>query len=139
MARAALATPVRVVLGDCHEVFAHGLRRHLGHGQGFKVVGRASDGVELVAMAADLQPDLVLIDAELPGVGSVEATRRIREADPAVAVLIMTSPESRLDYARAEEAGAAGFLRKDIFAERFVTAIPAVSAVVSAFAEIPTL
>jgi DNA-binding NarL/FixJ family response regulator len=139
MARAAYATPVRVVVGDCHEVFAHGIRRHLKDERRFVVVGRASDGAELVAMAEDLQPDLVLVDAELPGVGTVEATRRITAADPSVAVVIMTSPGSRLDYAAAEEAGAAGFLRKDISAERFVTAIPAVSDVVSALAQIPTL
>jgi two-component system nitrate/nitrite response regulator NarL len=136
MSRAASASPVRVLLGDSHELFVHGLRRLLGPPERVEVVGSAEDGAELITKAAELHPDLILVDAELPGVDPVEAIRGVRAAAPEARVLVMTTPGSSLDTVAAEKAGAAGFLRKDLSAAHVVTAVPAVAAVVSALAEL---
>lgn len=82
---------------------------------GFEVVGEAENGEDAVAMAADLRPDLVLMDVQMPGIDGLEATRRIRQLDPAPRVLVMSTHESGSYEEPALAAGAIGFIPKSAF------------------------
>lgn len=102
---------VRILLCDDHAVVRAGLLALLGSVDGIEVVGEAGSGEEAVAMAAKLEPDVVLMDLQLgSGIDGVEATRRI--ASPRVHVLVLTTYDTDADITRAIEAGATGYLLK---------------------------
>ncbi|WP_086819391.1 response regulator transcription factor [Allokutzneria sp. NRRL B-24872] len=103
---------VRVLLADDHPVVRAGLRDMLSVDPGIEVVGECSDGAEAARMAAELRPDLVLMDLRMPGTDGVAATAKIVAAGSAK-VLVLTTYDSDRDILRAIEAGAAGYLLKD--------------------------
>ena len=107
--------PVRVLIVDDQEPFRLAARMVVDVTDGFEVVGEAETGEDGVAMAADLAPDLVLMDVNLPGIDGLEATRQILGADgPPVVVLLSTYEEG--EYApRAAECGAASYIPKAVF------------------------
>jgi DNA-binding NarL/FixJ family response regulator len=80
---------------------------------GVEVVGTAADGEEALALAAKLRPDVVLMDLRMPGIGGVEATRRLRAADPSVSVIVLTTYADDQSVVGALRAGAVGYLTKD--------------------------
>jgi DNA-binding NarL/FixJ family response regulator len=89
--------PVRVLVVDDQERFRHAAAAVVASMEGFDVVGSAATGEDSVAVAAELQPDLVLMDINLPGIDGIEATRRLRALDrPPVVVLLSTYEQS--DY-----------------------------------------
>jgi DNA-binding NarL/FixJ family response regulator len=133
MGTAPAAEAIRVLLVDDNRLFVEALRTTLSSDQRVEVVGVAFDGREAIRLAAELSPDVVLMDVDMPVMSGIEATRRICEADPDVQVLIVTGSESRLDSSRAREAGAAAFIRKDGSAAQLVEAIPEVSTLLLAF------
>ena len=92
-----------------------------------EIVGEAGDGVEAVDRAADLQPDVVLMDVRMPGVGGIEATRRIRNAHPATKVVMLTVSEDEDDLFAAVRAGATGYLLKEVSIEEVAEAVRAVA------------
>lgn len=104
--------PIRLVLADDHRMLRDGLRRSL-EDEGFEVVGEASDGHEAVDLAAQLRPDLVLMDVTMPSCDGVEATRRIHAATPEVRVVMLTMHADREVLQAAIAAGASGYLVKD--------------------------
>jgi DNA-binding NarL/FixJ family response regulator len=114
---------IRVVLADDQDLVRTGFRMILESEPGIEVVGQASDGEQAVQVAQRLQPDLVLMDIQMPGVDGLTATRRILGATPDVRVLILTTFE-RDDYIfDAVRAGASGFLLKNAPPEDLIRAV----------------
>ena len=104
---------IRLILVDDHPVVRHGIRGMLEAEPDLTVVGEASSGPEGVALAAELRPDIVLMDLRMPGGDGVEATARIVATVPGARVIVLTTYESDRDILRAIEAGAGGYLLKD--------------------------
>lgn len=104
---------IRLILVDDHPVVRHGIRGMLEAEPDLTVVGEASSGPEGVTLAAELRPDIVLMDLRMPGGDGVEATARIVATVPGVRVVVLTTYESDRDILRAIEAGAGGYLLKD--------------------------
>jgi DNA-binding NarL/FixJ family response regulator len=104
---------VRVLIADDHQLYARATGRVLGLYDWLDVVGFAGNGKEAVALAEELQPDLILIDLNMPVMDGIEATRLIRERS-SVPVLMLTASDTPADVARAREAGATRFLPKTI-------------------------
>lgn len=104
-----------VLLVDDHPVVRSGLRTVLDTGDEVHIVGEAATGEEAVTLAAHLRPDLVLCDLRLgKGIDGIETTARLRALDPAPAVLILTTFDRDAEILGAIEAGAAGYLLKDV-------------------------
>jgi DNA-binding NarL/FixJ family response regulator len=117
------ATPaVRVLIADAQALVRAGYRALLESGGRVRVVGEASSGEEAVAAASRLRPDVVLLDATLPGLNSVEATSRIL-ATPGIAVMLLTASEQDERIFAALRAGARGLLVKDTEPAELVRAI----------------
>jgi DNA-binding NarL/FixJ family response regulator len=105
---------IRVLLADDHPVVRTGLTGMLAGEAGLEIVGEAGSGEEALAMARALRPDVILMDLRMPGGDGVTATRRIRAELPGTAVLVLTTFDTDADILRAVEAGAAGYLLKDL-------------------------
>jgi len=104
---------IRVVVVDDHPLVRQGLRSLVDQAEGVEVVEEAADGERGVAAAALHRPDVVLMDLSMPGIGGVEATRRIVTADPSVHVVVLTSVPDASSVREALAAGAVGYLLKD--------------------------
>jgi DNA-binding NarL/FixJ family response regulator len=102
-----------VLLADDHDVVRRGLGALLQGAAGFSVVGAATDGAEAVALAAEHDPDVVLMDLSMPGMDGIEATRRLTSERPDVRVVVLTSFSDRERILDALDAGAVGYLLKD--------------------------
>ena len=120
---------VRVVLVDDHALMRQGIRTILSAQAGIEVVGEAASGEAAVEVVARTRPDVVCMDVEMPGIGGLEATRRLlAEPGTAAQVLVLTTFE-REDYlVAALEAGASGFLLKNSPPERLVAGVRALAA-----------
>jgi DNA-binding NarL/FixJ family response regulator len=108
---------IRVLLADDHGVIRDGLGRLIGGLEDVELIGTAADGTEAIERAAALEPDVVLMDLDMPNVDGIEATRRISASQPGVAVLVLTAFSDRGRILGALEAGACGSLLKDAAAE----------------------
>jgi DNA-binding NarL/FixJ family response regulator len=104
---------IRVMLAEDHNLVRAGLADLLSNVPDFEVVGAAADGAEAVTLAAQLRPEVVLMDLLMPEVDGIEATRRIVRTDPNVQVVVLTSFSDRARIIEALDAGAVGFLLKD--------------------------
>jgi DNA-binding NarL/FixJ family response regulator len=116
---------IRVLLADDHPVVRAGLTGMLAAEPDLTVVGEAASGDEAVALAARLRPDVVLMDLRMPAGDGVSATARIRAALPETRVLVLTTYDTDADILRAVEAGAAGYLLKDLPRAELAAAIRA--------------
>ncbi|WP_042389293.1 response regulator [Streptacidiphilus melanogenes] len=116
---------IRLLIVDDHPIVRDGLRGIFDQDPDFEVVGEAGDGAEGVERALALTPDVVLLDLRMPGMGGVEAIRRLRERAPAIRVLVVTTYDSDADVLPAVEAGATGYLLKDAPREELVRAVRA--------------
>jgi len=116
---------IRVLLADDHGVIRDGLGRLISSLEDIELVGTASDGVEAVALAAELAPDVVLMDLEMPRLDGIEATRQVLADHPRTAVLVLTSFSDRPRILGAIEAGACGYLLKDVAADEVAEGIRA--------------
>jgi DNA-binding NarL/FixJ family response regulator len=104
---------VRILIADDHRLFAETLMAVLGEDERVDVVGIAEDGQEAVELAAELQPDVVLMDLKMPVIDGFEATRRIRETGLDTQILILTGTDQEIGSEDAAVAGASGYLRKE--------------------------
>lgn len=120
--------PVRVLLVDDHPMFLEGMRLVLTSEAGIDVVGEAMDGNDAVVAALDLQPDVVVMDLNLPGQRGIDATRQIVAASPHIAVLVLTMFDDDDSVFAAMRAGARGYLLKGAARGQVVRAIVAASA-----------
>jgi two-component system, NarL family, nitrate/nitrite response regulator NarL len=118
-----LDAPLRLVIVDDEPLFVEMLEAMLAAEVDIEVVATAADGEEAVRLAAELDPDLVLMDISMPIMDGIEATRVIRRADPDACVLILTGGSNVAEIDRARMAGAAGYLTKDRIAGELVSEI----------------
>ena len=119
---------IRVLLVDDHEVVRRGLRALLDAQDGIEVVGEAGSAKDAVRQVGFNSPDVVMMDVRLPDGSGVEATRRIRQRFPDVAVLILSSFADQEALVSSIEAGASGYLLKRVDTEAIVDAVRAVGA-----------
>ena len=126
---------IRVLLVDDHTLFRSGVRALLQHDARFDVVGEASDGAAGADLALRLRPDVVLLDLHMPGESGVATLSRILAGWPQAAVIMLTVSEDAEDLATALEAGARGYLIKNIDAEYLGRAIERAAAGESVLAE----
>ncbi len=108
-----MSAPIRVLVVDDQRVVREGLTMLLGLLEGLEVAGSAADGEEALAQVAALQPDLVLMDLNMPRVDGIEATRRIAAEHPHVPVVVLTTYTDQERVLAALRAGARGYLTKD--------------------------
>lgn len=118
-----MANPIRLIIADDHPVVREGLRAVLDSEPDVEVVGEAADGGEVLELIGSLEPDLVLMDLQMPDLDGVAATRRIRRDHDGIEVLILTTYDTDADITRAVAAGATGYLLKDASREELMQAI----------------
>jgi DNA-binding NarL/FixJ family response regulator len=114
---------IRVAIADDHAVVRHGLAQLLSTFAAVELVGEAADGEGAVALCERERPDVVLMDLEMPGVDGIEATKRIKAQQPDIAVVVLTSFSDRERILQAIDAGAAGYLLKDVEPAELLKAI----------------
>ncbi|WP_374010756.1 response regulator [Leifsonia sp. LS-T14] len=120
--------PIRILLVDDQQLVRLGFRMVLEAEPGLAVVGEAADGAEAVRLAAELRPDVVLMDVRMPVLDGIEATRRIVATDPAARIIVLTTFDLDEYAFGGLRAGASGFLLKDARPDELVAAVRAVSA-----------
>ena len=118
---------ISVLLADDQPLLRRGFRMILEAEEGLTIAGEAGDGAEAVELARRRKPDVVLMDIRMPGTDGIEATRRITAADPAVRVLVLTTFDLDEYAFGALQAGASGFLLKDVRPGELVAAVRTVA------------
>jgi DNA-binding NarL/FixJ family response regulator len=118
---------IRILIADDHPLFRDGLRVLLESVPDMQVLGEATAGDEVITQARALQPDLILMDIQMPGTNGIEATRRILQTSPHIRVLILTMFEDDESVFAAIRAGARGYLLKGAVQEETLRAIRAVA------------
>ena len=126
---------ISVLLVDDHTLFRSGVRSLLQRHPRFDVVGEAADGVDGVKRALQLQPDVILLDLNMPGMSGVETLQLILQDRPGTAVIMLTVSEEAEDLAAALQAGARGYLIKNIDADYLIRAVERAAAGESVLAE----
>lgn len=119
-------SPIRILLADDHAVVRAGLRMLLSADAELQIVGEAETGAEALRLAAELEPDVVLMDISMPDLNGIEATRRIKAAHPDIAVLALTMHEDDQYFFEMLAAGASGYVPKRAAPNDLITAIHAV-------------
>ena len=119
---------IRILVVDDHPVLRDGLVAILSTQAGFEVVGEAETGREAVLLAAELQPDIVMMDLEMPGMDGVEALKQMRDRDPDVHVIVFTAYDTDDRIVAALQAGAQGYLLKGAPRDQVFEAIRVVNA-----------
>ncbi|HWH71482.1 MAG TPA: response regulator transcription factor [Candidatus Sulfotelmatobacter sp.] len=118
---------VRVLLADDHAIVRFGLRELISTEPGYDVVGEAASGPEAVRMAAELKPDIVVMDVRMPDGDGIEACREIRSSRPETKVLFLTSFNEDESLMGAIMAGASGFLLKQLGTHSLVSALDTIA------------
>lgn len=113
---------MRILLVDDNRLLIEGLRNLLT-AHGIEVVGVASDGIEAIAQAESLHPDLVLMDIRMPNCNGLEATRRILANQPEIKIVVLTTSAEDQDLFESIKAGACGYLLKSISGDAFIDAL----------------
>jgi DNA-binding NarL/FixJ family response regulator len=124
--RPATGAPIRVLIADDHPVVRQGLGALISSLAGFEVVGEAADGESAVRECQLVRPDAVIMDISMPGMGGLEATRRIATAVPSVAVLVLTMHDDDDTVFSAMQSGARGYLLKGAGQDEIADALRAV-------------
>jgi DNA-binding NarL/FixJ family response regulator len=121
-----MSAPLKLLLVDDHAIVREGLRALLGQSDDLAIVGEASNGNDAVAEARRLRPDVVLMDLKMPGLPAADAIRAIRAFEPGTQVLVLTSYAEEPQVAAVLEAGALGYVLKDVAAAELASAIATV-------------
>jgi DNA-binding NarL/FixJ family response regulator len=117
---------IRILLAEDHIIVREGTRELLQREPDIEVVGEASDGEESVRLAEKLKPDVVIMDISMPKLNGIEATKQIKSIVPTTAVLILTAYDNEQYIMALLEAGAAGYLLKNVRGNQLVDAVRAV-------------
>jgi DNA-binding NarL/FixJ family response regulator len=118
-----MAGPFKILLADDHVMFRQGVKRIIEGMEGVKVVGEASDGLELLRLLREINPHLVIMDISMPNLRGLEATREIKAFDAEVKILILTMHKDREYLYHALTAGAEGYLLKEDADQELISAI----------------
>jgi DNA-binding NarL/FixJ family response regulator len=116
---------IRVLIADDQSLFREGLRTLLSTRPEVEVVAEAANGLEALAMTAQVQPAVVLMDLQMPEMDGIQATARMRDRYPDIPVLVLTTFDDDANLFGALRAGAAGYLLKDVSSETLVAALQA--------------
>jgi DNA-binding NarL/FixJ family response regulator len=119
--------PTRILIADDHSHFRDGLRALLLSATDIEVAGEARDGEEAMRLASRLQPDVILMDLNMPGMGGIEATRRILHTSPHISVLVISMYEDDDSVFAALKVGARGYLLKGALKAEILRAIRSVT------------
>lgn len=122
-----MTSRVRVLIADDHPMVREGLGAMLGTQPDFEIVGFAGMGHEVLLITQETHPDVILMDLRMPDMDGATATAKLREVAPAVRVLVLTTYDSDADIVRAVEAGAVGYLLKDVPHEALFQAVRGVA------------
>lgn len=114
---------IKVLLIDDHELVRMGIKRLLQDVQGFKVVGVGGSGEEAVQLAKELVPDVVIMDVNMPGIGGLEATRKMIRHNPDIKILALTIYEDEPYPSRLLQAGASGYITKGCDPDEMIRAV----------------
>lgn len=117
---------IKVLVVDDHDLVRTGISRMLGDQDGIRVVGEARSGEDAIEMVRDLSPDVVLMDIKMPGMGGLEATRRMMRQDDGLRVIAVTVCEAEPFPSRLMQPGAAGYISKGADLEEMTRAIKVV-------------
>jgi DNA-binding NarL/FixJ family response regulator len=117
----------RVLIADDHTLFRYGLKTMLLSVEGFEVIGEATTGEEAIALAAELRPEVILMDIQMPGLNGIEATRRILEAHPRAGIVVVTMFGEDDSVFAAMRAGAKGYVLKGADADEVIKVVRAVA------------
>ncbi len=117
-----------ILVVDDHPLMRAGLSCLLGEADGLTVAGTAGDGVQALRLLDTVRCDVVLMDLSMPALDGVEATRRVHDRHPGIAVVVLTSFCDRVHVRDAFDAGAAGYLLKDMAPELLVASLQGISA-----------
>lgn len=118
---------IRVIVVDDHQLVRNGFCQILSLSEGIEIVGQASSGEEAVKLTDTLKPDVILMDINMPGIGGIEATRRIRRHHPEVQVAVVTMVDNDPFPERMQEAGAIGYMSKSSDQDELVNAVRSVA------------
>ena len=121
-----LARQIRVLVVDDHQIFRSGLVAGLESDADIQVAGQASHGPLGVKLAAELRPDVTLLDLEMPGLGRIDAIEEILAGDESARVIVLTAKASKQDVADVVRAGARGYLLKEATVAEIISAVRAV-------------
>lgn len=114
---------IKLVLADDHEMVRSGIRMLLESKPDMKIIGEAETGAKAIELACNLKPDIVLMDIQMPDMNGIEATRKIKNTTPEVAVLALTMHEDDQYFFEMLKAGASGYVSKRAAADELITGI----------------
>jgi two-component system, NarL family, response regulator LiaR len=120
-----MSDPIRVLVADDHDVVRRGLASFIQTFPQFELVGEAANGREAIQLAADLKPDIILMDILMPEVDGIEAIKRIKATQPGIAILALTSMQDEETVSAALKAGATSYILKNAPLKDMVSAINA--------------
>jgi len=120
------ATPAKIIIADDHSLFRLSLKIIINDIPGFKIVGEAANGLELVDLSKRFKPDIIITDILMPVMDGIEAVKQIIKELPATKIIALTIVHKEYQIADMLEAGAKGYLLKDVVAEELVSAIKTV-------------
>jgi len=117
---------IKVLLAEDHVVVRQGIRELIQREEDIEIVGEVGDGEEAVQAAEQLEPDVILMDIAMPKLNGIEATRRIKESHPSISILVLTAYDNEEFIFALLEAGAAGYLLKNVQSRQLLNAIRSV-------------
>ena len=118
---------VKVIIADDHKLIIDGLKALLGNAPGVRIIAEAENGLQLVEQARILEPHLVITDIDMPVMSGIDAVKQLRKEFPELKILVLTMHKDKSFYTKMKEAGANGYIHKNIDKEELLFAIHKVS------------
>ena len=119
---------IKIIVADDHPLLRQALRNVLEEQPDFEIIAEASDGEEVVKLANELNPDIIIMDISMPNLNGIEATRQIKAGHPLIAVLVLTIHSDSEHILSILQAGASGYLTKSVYGDGVIHAIRALAA-----------